>query len=463
MLNGFIHILIANCINLLISLINGFVLPKYLAVDTYAYIKMFQLYIQYIGFFHLGFIDGVYLELGGKDINNLSKKDVSSQILFFFIFQSLVTVLIIIVGIIINDNIFIFFALNIIPLNLATLYKYIYQATGEFKIYSRILNLTSFLTLFVNLILLLVFKIQDYTLYLMFTTIVNIIIVFIIHKGIKNIFSGDTDLKFKLKEQLNYIYNGFFLMIGNFSSIILTSMDRWFVKFLLSIQDFAYYSFAISIESLITTFTTPITITMFNYFCKNPEEEKITFIRNSLFIIVLIFLSSAFIVKGIINIYLVKYINAVNIIFILFAAQFFAIIIKGIYINLYKVEKKQKTYFKKMIFIVILGAILNVLFGYIYNSIESYAFATLISFIIWFILCLYDFPLIKFNFSNLIFIVIGISFFLFLGFYINFIYGFLIYMLIVLIISFLFLKKELKFIVHKIIIMLKSILVKYSN
>ena len=213
MLNGFIHILIANCINLLISLINGFVLPKYLAVDTYAYIKMFQLYIQYIGFFHLGFIDGVYLELGGKDINNLSKKDVSSQILFFFIFQSLVTVLIIIVGIIINDNIFIFFALNIIPLNLATLYKYIYQATGEFKIYSRILNLTSFLTLFVNLILLLVFKIQDYTLYLMFTTIVNIIIVFIIHKGIKNIFSGDTDLKFKLKEQLNYIYNGFFLMI----------------------------------------------------------------------------------------------------------------------------------------------------------------------------------------------------------------------------------------------------------
>ena len=227
--NGFLYILAANFINLLISLINGFVLPKYLAVETYAFIKMFQLYIQYIGFFHLGFIDGVYLEIGGQNIKDLDKEKLNSQIMFFLIFQSIMSALSLLVGVIINDNIFIIFALNIIPLNLATLYKYIYQATGEFKRYSNILNLTSILTLSVNLILLFVFKVQNYVLYLAFTSIVNIIIVFIINKGINHFLTLHFAFGFNLKEQFTYIYNGFFLMIGNFSSIILTSMDRWFV------------------------------------------------------------------------------------------------------------------------------------------------------------------------------------------------------------------------------------------
>ena len=36
---GIILVFMANLINLVISLLNGFILPKYLAVDTYADIK----------------------------------------------------------------------------------------------------------------------------------------------------------------------------------------------------------------------------------------------------------------------------------------------------------------------------------------------------------------------------------------------------------------------------------------
>lgn len=456
MVNGFLYILAANFINLLISLINGFVLPKYLAVETYAFIKMFQLYIQYIGFFHLGFIDGVYLEIGGQNIKDLNKEKLNSQIMFFLIFQSIMSALSLLVGVIINDNIFILFALNIIPLNLATLYKYIYQATGEFKRYSNILNLTSILTLSVNLILLFVFKVQNYVLYLAFTSIVNIIIVFIINKGINHFFTLHFDFGFNLKEQFTYIYNGFFLMIGNFSSIILTSMDRWFVKLFLTVHDFAYYSFAISIETLITTFTTPVTITMYNYFCNHNDNKKIIFIRNLLLLITSLLISSAFIVKGIIDMYLMKYHSSVNVIFILFAAQFFSIIIKGIYINLYKVEKKQKIYFQKMIFVVVLGAVLNVLMGSICNTIESYALATLLSVIIWLILCYYDFISVRYRFSDLLYITINILSFFFLGFYTNFIFGFIAYIAVVVITSLIWLNKEALFIIEKISILLKK-------
>lgn len=154
--------------------------------------------------------------------------------------------------------------------------------------------------------------------------------------------------------------------------------------------------------------------------------------------------------------YLMKYYSSVNVIFILFAAQFFSIIIKGIYINLYKVEKKQKIYFQKMIFVVVLGAVLNVLMGSICNTIESYALATLLSVIIWLILCYYDFISVRYRFSDLLYITINILSFFFLGFYTNFILGFIAYIAVVLITSFIWMNKETLFIIEKISILLKK-------
>ena len=41
---GTLYVFVANVINLLISLFTGFMLPKILNIETYANIKLFQLY-----------------------------------------------------------------------------------------------------------------------------------------------------------------------------------------------------------------------------------------------------------------------------------------------------------------------------------------------------------------------------------------------------------------------------------
>ena len=41
---GIMLVFIANLLNLVISLVNGFILPKYLSVESYADIKTYQLY-----------------------------------------------------------------------------------------------------------------------------------------------------------------------------------------------------------------------------------------------------------------------------------------------------------------------------------------------------------------------------------------------------------------------------------
>ena len=48
---------------------NGFFLPKYLSVESYADYKIFILYISYVGILHLGYVDGVYIKYGGKAID----------------------------------------------------------------------------------------------------------------------------------------------------------------------------------------------------------------------------------------------------------------------------------------------------------------------------------------------------------------------------------------------------------
>ena len=47
---GIIVVFLANILNLGLSVIRNLILPHYLSVDTYAGIKLSQLYISYIGF-----------------------------------------------------------------------------------------------------------------------------------------------------------------------------------------------------------------------------------------------------------------------------------------------------------------------------------------------------------------------------------------------------------------------------
>lgn len=69
---GMLSVLIANIINLCFSLLSSFMLPKWLSVDTYALVKTFQLYASYAGLLHFGYVDGIYLKYGGKDIDTVT-------------------------------------------------------------------------------------------------------------------------------------------------------------------------------------------------------------------------------------------------------------------------------------------------------------------------------------------------------------------------------------------------------
>src|SRR5699024_8720393 len=139
------------------------------------------------------------------------------------------------------------------------------------------MNATTISVFLLNFILLIVVRSDNYNIYLLLYAISYFIIAFFLEAlarkrdyiGASRLFAFDLNL---FKENVK---KGVLLMLGNFSSTIFTSMDRWFIKALMDNSAFAYYSFAVSMDNFLNIAVTPLTITLYNYFCVNKGKEHL--------------------------------------------------------------------------------------------------------------------------------------------------------------------------------------------
>ena len=282
MKKGFIQIMVANIVALIIGVLTNFLLPKYLSFDSYAIVKTYALYLTYAGFFSLGYNDGMYLKYGGKDLKEIDASGFGKNFLNYFVLIVSMTILVLITGIVLKDNVVIAFAFGVFSYNILGYLKSFYQATGEFKLYGRSLNIEKILIFTLNIVLIFIFKSDNADYYIWIQVLCGILICTYLSLKLNKNLKFLKYAKFSLIEVRENIKSGFILMLGNFSSGVLTGIDRWFVKIFLTSVDFAKYSFATSLESIINVFTTPITIAMYNYFCKKPKlTEIIYFICNA--------------------------------------------------------------------------------------------------------------------------------------------------------------------------------------
>lgn len=451
---GIMYVFISNIINLIINLFTGFVLPKLLSIESYANIKLFQLYITYIGILHLGFADGMYLKNGGKSIKEINSKEVLNEFKTFKIFQFVITIIAVTISIVFKNKILLFCSIVILPINVGNYIRNLYQAIGEFKRYSKFTNINTILIFTINVILLLIIKTDNYYTYIISYIVVYFIYWLIIENENRKLFKTE-----KTEPNIEYlkedIKSGFFLMIGNFCNVIFTSIDRIFVQNLLGTIKFAFYSFAVSVENLMNVFITPISTVMYNYLCNNREIEKVIKIKRLILLFSVFIISIVFGAKFVINTWISKYNDSVIVMILLFAAQYASIIIRCMHVNLYKSEKKQNRYFVIMIFIVVLSVILNVILYNINKSIESIALATLITNIIWFIVGEIDFEKYRLKMKDYIYMITLLLVFIICGIFVNSILGFIIYIISDILLSIILLRETFIYFLNQILIYAK--------
>ncbi len=428
--SGIITVLFANLCNLGFSILTSFLLPKFLSLDTYAGIKTFQFYIGYVGILHLGYVDGMYIRNGGRELQSLDSKELAASISTLRTMEFFIAVVLLVILFFYHDKTFLAFVLVILPLNMTAYFQYLFSAVGEFSKYSLLIRGTTIATFGVNMFLLFVIKTDVLALYLVAYVLIDYIIWIILEIEMSKVCKLRYNLClfdfFQLKENVK---NGILLTLGNLSSYLFTGLDRWFVKILLLTTDFAQYSFAVSIEHFVDVTMTPVSITLYNYFCKNKKKIEIKQIRSYVTIFGVFIISVAFPAKFILEHFLVKYIAAIDIIFYLFSAQIFYFPIKCVYVNLYKSQKKQRLYFTKLIFAIIMGFVLNVVCFAIMRNKEAMAVATVLSTIFWWILCILDFKEVAYKTNDIVFIIVELVAFNVCGIAFSSIAGGIIYML----------------------------------
>lgn len=319
-------VLVANIINIFFQVLTSFLLPKHLSVDCYAGIKTYTLYLSYVGLFHFGFIDGMYIKYGGEEWNTINRKDLLVNLRTLRNFEFFVSIICITASLIVKNSILLCFSLSLVPLNMSSYFKQLYQATGEFQYYGKIMNYSTGGIFICNMILLFIIRVDNEMAYILGNVFIYTMIWILLECRFLKKVKIKTGIFFSMKELLYNIKTGILLTLGNLSTTILTSMDRWFVKELLNVVAFAQYSFAVSMENFMNVAVTPIAVTLYNFFCKNTKKEEIRQVKNVVMIFAALLVSSAFPANLVLSTYLTEYIESAKVLFLLFLRRFLTLL-----------------------------------------------------------------------------------------------------------------------------------------
>lgn len=433
----------ANVLQLLSSLIIGFVVPAILNIENYANLKTYALYISYVGFLHLGFPDGLLIKYGGKKYAEIDKGTLKGEHNFLFIFQLIVSCIFLIMAIILKNPIVILFSISILPIMMQCFHKNIAQATGDFNKYSKIMYSYTISYLICNVFLALIFREENYIYYCMTTFSANLIsVVLFEYRFLEK--NRKVRVIIDKKDILASIKTGFSIMLANLIVIGLFSIDKWFIKLFFSTEEFAHYSFAVSMLNIINTLVSAISITFYNYLFLNNNEENINRLKKYLMVLGGMSSICYFPLAIIINMFIAKYNQSLNIIAITFSSFPYMILINALYVNLYKVNKNEKKYLKLAIIIMIISIILNLIATFIFKNTIAIAIATILTLIIWNIYSSKDLEKVRFDKRTNIYLF-GITIvFLICSCLIKNVIGGIVYIILFIIFTYIFDKRILK-------------------
>lgn len=266
--NNLIVAFIAQGISLILSFFISFILPKILSVEQFSYWQLFMFYISYVGFFHFGINDGVYLKYGGLKIKELNKEYVSGQfkillfiqLIFFFIFF----VYILQCQLIFDRKCVLFFTgFYMIIFNLSNYLGYIFQSVNKTRwySYSMIIDKVFFIICVVGLV---VAKFDNYIIYLTLYLFGKILcLAYCMIKAKKIVFvkiRRYDDVFFELK---NTISVGIKLTVSAISSMLILGIGRFFIDENWGIEVFGKISFALSLTTFALSFISQVSMVFF--------------------------------------------------------------------------------------------------------------------------------------------------------------------------------------------------------
>lgn len=259
---------ISQVVSLSLSVTVSLLIPKVLSIDEFGYWQLFTFYTSYVGFFHLGLNDGVYLINGGKTRKQVDQRSINSQFAFGLALQTVFAAIIVAIafsGNFASQRQFVICSTAVfLLLNNSTMFMgYVFQALNETKLYSRsvIIDKLSFL---LPLVILLSLHITNFRFYVFFYGIAKTCsLLFCLWNYREFLKSGLEPVKTACHDTFYSISVGVRLMLANITGFLILGVIRFLADARWGISTFSRLSFAISLVNFIMTAISQISMVLF--------------------------------------------------------------------------------------------------------------------------------------------------------------------------------------------------------
>lgn len=395
-LSNITKVLSSSIITFSSNFIIGFILPLYLSVAEYGYYREFVLYFNFFYILNLGFNEGLYIKYGGKSLEEIDHKILMKEHNTSLVAQAVVSLLMIVAGFMTKNTVIIIFAITTFFANATYFHQLVQQALSEFSEYSRTNTIKGFATILTMLIALLLFKGNThmyYVLALMFAQfLVFLYCEWNFYKVIKNKSS-----QLLTVNQTKAIFNiGLFVLLANFLRVLVGSVGQWLVQLFSNIEEFAQYSLAGSMLSVVLLVINAVAAVFYTVISKNKDYGKLNIIKNLLLIFGVASGLAYFVLHYMITYFIPDYISSLEYMKYLILCVPYLMVINVIATNLYKTNMHEKKYFRNMLFVLTSTAALIGMFYLLNNNPVSAAIGTTVTYILWyFVVTTITFPFLK--------------------------------------------------------------------
>lgn len=432
LLGNILRVLSANFWVAMVGFASSFVFPRILTIDDYALYHTFTLYLTYVTILHLGFPSGMVINYAGKNYDEIDKNQYKTEMLIVGGTLSFFTILAFVLSVVLHNRMLAYVALAIIPHDLIGSYKALLQAWSKFREFSVISTLVATAIPVIAFLYYVIVGILPGDVYITINLgVVWLVAIFVITEIEKKI-KGVKPNPLLTKANWDTEKTGLVLVLGNYINTLFVSADKQFVKWFFDNSRFAFYSFGMSMQALMTVFITSIAQPLFPAMAQGRfKDEEYNGIKEMLIIFGSLSGCAYFATSIIVKNFIPKYIDSLDVVGIYFVVFPAMAVVNCLYINLYKIKNLMRRYIRTLIGILCTAVVLNTIAVHVYSGYTGVSIATTITYYIWFLLGIKQFEFLKLTFRDTGYLVIYTAGFFLLTRNVNDYLGIPVYLLFV--------------------------------
>ncbi len=367
----------ANILTMLISIIMTLILPKFLGVTDYSYYQLYIFFISYVGFFHFGWIDGIYLKIGGMEYNDLEKSNYVTQFWMLNVLEIIIAAIISIFALFTIKNIdksFVLISTSVcgVITILRTYLLFILQSTNRIKEYAKYTRVDRFIY-FALVIIFLFLGFKNYKIILYIDIFSKLVALILCANKMKDIVFGKLNIsKNTLLEIFENISIGIKLMLANIASTLIIGVVRFGIQKNWDIETFGKISLTLNISNLLMTFINAVAVIMFPLLRREEKSNlpKIyMIIRNTLMIFLYMMLIFYYPLKLILSTWLPQYADSLRYMALLFPICIYESKMSMLINTYLKSFRKEKSMLIINAISLILSLIVTILSVFILNNL----------------------------------------------------------------------------------------------